>query len=387
MPQARGIISAATLLLATSISSATFAFTSPFNSNGLIRPRGRRTSSSSSSSSALSSARDDGGLDSSGSRRAFLATTATSAVVYAGKAILSLPANASEGDGETTTTTTTSEAFESIAARAARVSREVDEAEVARQAEEESSIQRRREISQKLKDDPRSIYDFTLPVNGKAREVAELLGQTFGGGNSFDGWSDGGEGETVLEGGKVGTRVKAILVVNMKQDDPIARKNIPELIELSSKFGKNGEFAVIMSPTDQGYYEPDTSALLRLKLEQEYGYGNTPGTILTDKVNLLGTGALPFWRWLEGSCRTPAGLGKIQANFEKFLVDGTTGRPLRRYPRKYQPYDISDDIASLIHGEPLPPAGSNFKEEWRNAAKEAENDTYRFQKGLNYFDQ
>ena len=76
-----------------------------------------------------------------------------------------------------------------------------------------------------------------------------------------------------------------------------------------------------------------------------------------------------------------------QANFEKFLVDGRTGKPLRRYPRKYQPYDIADDISALIQGKPLPPAGSNFKEEWRNAAKEAENDTYRFQKGLNYFDQ
>ena len=152
------------------------------------------------------------------------------------------------------------------------------------------------------------------------------------------------------------------------------------------RFNKNGEFAVIVSPSDQGYYEPDTSALLRLKVEQEYGYGNTPGTILTDKVNLLGTGALPFWRWLEGSCRTPAGLGKIQANFEKFLIDGRTGKPLRRYPRKYQPYDIADDIAALIKGKPLPPAGANWKEEWRNAAKEAENDTYRFQKGLNYFD-
>jgi hypothetical protein len=80
------------------------------------------------------------------------------------------------------------------------------------------------------------------------------------------------------------------------------------------RFGRNGQFAVILSPTDQGYYEPDTSSLLRLKLEQEYGYGNTPGTVLTDKVNLLGTGALPMWRWLEGSCRTPAGLGKIQVS-------------------------------------------------------------------------
>jgi hypothetical protein len=84
----------------------------------------------------------------------------------------------------------------------------------------------------------------------------------------------------------------------------------------NQRFGKNGEFAVIVSPTDQGYYEPDTSALLRLKLEQEYGYGNTHGTILTDKVNLLGSGAVPFWRWIEGSCRTPAGLGKIQVREE-----------------------------------------------------------------------
>lgn len=71
--------------------------------------------------------------------------------------------------------------------------------------------------------------------------------------------------------------------------------------------------------------DADTSALIRLKLASEYGYGSNTGTILTDKVNLLGSGAVPFWRWLEGSCRTPAGLGKIQANFEKFLVDGTTG--------------------------------------------------------------
>lgn len=76
-----------------------------------------------------------------------------------------------------------------------------------------------------------------------------------------------------------------------------------------------------------------------------------------------------------------------KANFEKFLIDGRTGKPLRRYPRKYQPYDIADDIAALLQGRQLPPAQANFKEEWRNAAKEAENDTYRFQKGLNYFDQ
>ncbi|KAL7553905.1 hypothetical protein ACHAWF_017244 [Thalassiosira exigua] len=315
-------------------------------------------------------------------RRAFLASvvaTTTSAVALSGDA----PYAWAEDGG-------TSDSFESIAARAARVSQEVVEAERDQQIADEAAEERRRDVARKIREDTRTIYDFTLPVNGKTREVAELVGQTFGDSPGGERGSTEGEGEGGTAGtevGRLGTKVKAILVVNIKQDDPIARKNIPELIALASKFGKDGDFAVIVSPSDQGYYEPDTSALIRLKLDQEYGYGKTPGTILTDKVNLLGTGALPLWRWLEGSCRTPAGLGKIQANFEKFLVDGRTGKPLRRYPRKYQPYDMADDIAALVAGKPLPPAQANFKEEWRNAAKEAENDTYRFQKGLNYFDQ
>jgi hypothetical protein len=31
---------------------------------------------------------------------------------------------------------------------------------------------------------------------------------------------------------------KAVLVVNIKQDDPLARKNIPELIALAERCGK-----------------------------------------------------------------------------------------------------------------------------------------------------
>lgn len=159
------------------------------------------------------------------------------------------------------------------------------------------------------------------------------------------------------------------------------------IFPLKCRFGRTGEFVVIMSPTDQGYFEPDTSALIRLKLASEYGYGINPATIVTDKLNLLGTGAHPFWRWIEGTCRAPSGLGRIQGNFEKFLVDGRTGKAVRRYPRKYQPFDIAEDINAIMKGSGLPPAGSNWKEEWRNSDKEAERDTYRFQKGLNVFDQ
>ena len=82
------------------------------------------------------------------------------------------------------------------------------------------------------------------------------------------------------------------------------------------RFGRNGEFVVVCSPTDQGYFEPDTSALLRLKLASEYGYGINPATVVTDKVNLLGTGAHPFWRYIEGACRAPSGLGRIQVSIQ-----------------------------------------------------------------------
>ena len=80
----------------------------------------------------------------------------------------------------------------------------------------------------------------------------------------------------------------------------------------TNRYGRTGEFVVVCCATDQGYFEPDTSTLIRLKLASEYGYGINPASVVTDKMNLLGTGAHPFWRWLEGTCRTPAGLGRVQ---------------------------------------------------------------------------
>mmetsp|Transcript_16421 Transcript_16421/g.33853 ORF Transcript_16421/g.33853 Transcript_16421/m.33853 type:complete len:319 (+) Transcript_16421:123-1079(+) len=216
------------------------------------------------------------------------------------------------------------------------------------------------------KGDSRTAYDFELPTEGKSVKFGDFINQ-----------------KVDEEGRK---KVKVILVSNMKEDDPIARKDIPEFISLATKYGKEGEFAVILSPTDQGYYEPDTSQLIRIKLAAEYGYGINPQTLLTDKADLLGKRAMPFWRWMQSNCRTPAGLGRVEANFEKFLIDGRTGIPLRRYPRKYKPTNIENDIKAILAGRPLPPAGANFLEEWRVAAVAAEADTYRYQKGLNYYD-
>lgn len=101
-------------------------------------------------------------------------------------------------------TTSHADDFESIAARAAAVSAQISqEEENAKRLEEE----RKSSLAKALKEDTRTIYDFELPVSGKSLGLKEL----------------------------VGDNVKAVLVVNIKQDDPLARKNIPELIALADR--------------------------------------------------------------------------------------------------------------------------------------------------------
>mmetsp|Transcript_11457 Transcript_11457/g.28973 ORF Transcript_11457/g.28973 Transcript_11457/m.28973 type:complete len:319 (-) Transcript_11457:85-1041(-) len=295
---------------------------------------------SSSSNGMRTTALYSKGTDEDSDRRSFLVKSTAGLVGLAS----AFPANAEE-----------EESFASIAARANKLS--IVEGD--RVAVTAATINNG-------KGDTRTAYDFELPVEGKSVKFGDLINQ-----------------QVDEEGRK---KVKVILVSNMKEDDPVARKDIPEFISLATKYGKEGEFAVILSPTDQGYYEPDTSQLIRIKLASEYGYGINPQTLLTDKADLLGKRAMPFWRWMQSNCRTPAGLGRVEANFEKFLIDGRTGIPLRRYPRKYKPTNIENDIKAILAGRPLPPAGANFLEEWRVAAVAAEADTYRYQKGLNYYD-
>eukprot|EP00548_Thalassiothrix_antarctica_P005809 CAMPEP_0194146456 /NCGR_PEP_ID=MMETSP0152-20130528/20607_1 /TAXON_ID=1049557 /ORGANISM="Thalassiothrix antarctica, Strain L6-D1" /LENGTH=321 /DNA_ID=CAMNT_0038846983 /DNA_START=125 /DNA_END=1090 /DNA_ORIENTATION=+ len=288
------------------------------------------------------------------SRRSILVSSSSS-IIAAGIVVgggTNTIANAAEG---------VEESFESIAERASKMSKLVEQDNESNDIKKEEAAAARR----KIRNVPtQTAYDYELPVAGELVSFGKLIKQN-----------------------DERSKVKVVLVVNMKQDDPVARKDIPELMALATKYGSEGEFVVVMSPTDQGYFEPDTSSLIRLKLAAEYGYGINPVLALTDKMNMLGSGADPFWRWLEGNCRTPNGLGSVTGNFEKFLLDAQTGLPLRRYPRKYKPYNMRDDIEAVLNDDPLPPAGANYKEEWRMAMSDSGRDTYRFQKGLNVFDQ
>jgi len=48
---------------------------------------------------------------------------------------------------------------------------------------------------------------------------------------------------------------------------------------------------------------------------------------------------------------------------------------------------MKEDIEAVLAGKPLPPVGAKYMEGWREAREIAATDTYRFQKGINYFDQ
>ena len=116
-------------------------------------------------------------------RRSFL-HTAAAAVTSASWLSINQVAKADEDDD-----------FASIAARASKISQAME----SEQPQSENTFK---------STDTRTIYDFSLPIAGDSVDIGALV--------------------------QKGT-VKAILVVNIKQDDPIARKNIPELIALAAK--------------------------------------------------------------------------------------------------------------------------------------------------------
>lgn len=163
-------------------------------------------------------------------RQAFLASmitsTATLATAGFGFATTGM-ANANDNAEE--------ESFESIAARAASMATRV-------QADDDEATNQQAKID----NDPRTAYDFSLPMAGEPVSFAELIRQEFAGDVNVkvaDAATAEGSDATAtatatapVANVKRDAKVKAILVVNMKQDDPMARKNIPELISLASKY-------------------------------------------------------------------------------------------------------------------------------------------------------
>lgn len=91
------------------------------------------------------------------------------------------------------------ESFASIAARASKISQAMVEQEEKTPTTPTTTA------------DGRTAYDFTLPMQGQPVPIRNIV-------RNED------------------NKVKAILFVNIKQDDPVARKDIPEFISLAAKY-------------------------------------------------------------------------------------------------------------------------------------------------------
>jgi len=76
---------------------------------------------------------------------------------------------------------------------------------------------------------------------------------------------------------------KATIVLNMKLDDPQTATQFPAILEIYKKYSKDG-LAVLVFPTEQGYFEPDDDETCRLKAKEYYGFGDYPRAVVFDKV-------------------------------------------------------------------------------------------------------
>ena len=99
---------------------------------------------------------------------------------------------------------------------------------------------------------------------------------------------------------------------------------------------------------------------------------------------MLGPSANPLYSALSKALPTPNGYGRITLNYEKFLLDAT-GKPLRRYPRKYSAYDMEADIVAVLNDESLPEPTPQYNRSWREAKREVEKSEYSFRYNYNYY--
>jgi len=199
----------------------------------------------------------------------------------------------------------------------------------------------------------KTAKDFSVPYAGKDVEVSKFLG-------------------------------KATLVVNIKIDDPGSLQQMPALVQMTQQYGKKG-LRILAFPSDQGYFEPDESEIIRIKNYQVYGFGQYPIAVLFDKIDIVGNTIHPFYQYLCSSLQNPYGLKRITLNYEKFLLDAD-GRPVRRYPRKTLATEIYKDIEALLADKPLPAETKEYQNSWVLAKREAVQSQYAFKKGLNYYD-
>lgn len=178
-------------------------------------------------------------------------------------------------------------------------------------------------------------------------------------------------------------RAKATVVVNVKTDDPEATKQYPALAYLNERHAAQG-LRILAFPTEQGWFEPEVSDIVRLRALQMHGFGSFPTAVVFDKVDILGATAHPLYKYMMGHLKNPNGRAAVSLNFEKFLLD-ERGNVVRRYPRKYSGYQMEKDVEALLNGQELPPESDEFLVAWKEAERESIKSEYAFRLGYNLY--
>jgi len=201
------------------------------------------------------------------------------------------------------------------------------------------------------------LSDIPFAVNGKKKKVSKLLGKG------------------------------ATIVMNIKLDDPETTVQLPALRSLMAEYAAQGLGAILV-PTDQGDYEPDDSATVRIKVASQFQIqSSSKGPIVvTDKTDIVGKFAHPLYKLMTAVKPNPNNVSRITLNYEKFLLDAD-GKVVRRYPRLWPSDRMQRDVAAVLAGKELPPEDPKWLFAWKEADKEVTRSIYSFRKHYNYYDQ
>lgn len=136
---------------------------------------------------------------------------------------------------------------------------------------------------------------------------------------------------------------KVILIVNVASQCGLTPQ-YEQLQQLHEKYADQG-LAILAFPCNQfGAQEPGSPDEIRDFCDSHFGVKFD----LFAKVDVNGAQACPLYQYLTGLKTEPKGAGKIDWNFEKFLI-GRSGDVVGRFAPKTKPDD--PEIIKLIDGE------------------------------------
>jgi glutathione peroxidase len=136
---------------------------------------------------------------------------------------------------------------------------------------------------------------------------------------------------------------KVLMIVNVAS----RCGNTPQYTQLEGlheKYGKDG-LEILGFPCNQfGSQEPGTAADIRKFCTEKYNVSFP----MFAKIEVNGAGASPLYKYLTSLDLKPKGKGKVNWNFEKFIV-GRNGEVVARFDPRTKP--DADEVMKVIDAE------------------------------------